>query len=350
MNRKSIRDYGLWMGELPTGRNNDICDVPGVLVGNVSIIRGEGALVPGRGPVRTGVTAIRPHSGNMYRNPCWAGISVFNGFGKSVGIPFIQETGILNSPILLTNTLSVSEAAQGLLTYLLNQNPEIGDNARTPNLVVFECDDSYLNDIRGRHVKSVDAIIALTRAKNEKVPQGNIGAGTGMSLFQLKGGIGSSSRLLRSKETNYVLGLLALANFGLLEDLLINGIPIGQLLSVKTEGYCPGSLILIGITNAPLSRWQLARLAERAFLGLGRTGGISRTGSGEFCLMVSTQGVTSENKISDWKMDDFYQAAVETSAESIWNALFHAQTMEGRDKRIRYALPIKEVLQKLNIL
>lgn len=347
MNRKTPRDYGLWMGELTTGRRNDICDVPGVMVGNVSIIRGEGALIPGRGPVRTGVTAIHPHNGNLYRNPCWAGISVFNGFGKSMGIPFIQETGILNSPILLTNTLSVSEVAQGLLTYLLNQNPEIGNDARTPNLVVFECDDSYLNDIRGRHVKPADAILALTRAKNESVPQGNVGAGTGMSLFQLKGGIGSSSRLLRLKDKNYVLGMLALANFGLLKDLLINGSPIGQLLAFGAEGYCPGSLILIGMTNAPLSRWQLSRLAEKAFLGLGRTGGLSRTGSGEFCLMVSTQGLANEDKISDWEMDDFYQASVETSAESIWNALFKAQTMEGRDKRIRYALPIKEVLEIL---
>lgn len=345
MNRRTLRDLGLWMGELPTGRQNDICDVPDVLIGNVSIIRGEGALVPGRGPVRTGVTAIRPHSGNLYRNPCWAGISVFNGFGKSVGVPFIQETGILNSPILLTNTLSVSEVAQGLLSYLLIENPEIGNDARTPNLPVFECDDSYLNDIRGRHVKPSDAILALSRAKSESVPQGNVGAGTGMSAFQLKGGIGSSSRLIRKKGKTFALGILALANFGMLKDLLINGIPIGQLLSAEVEGYCPGSLILIGITNAPLSRWQLTRLAARSFLGLGRTGGLSRTGSGEFCLMVSTQDPAQEDKISDWEMDDFYQATVEASAESIWNSLFLAQTMKGRDQRIRYALPVEKVLQ-----
>lgn len=347
MNRKTPREYGLWMGGLPTGRNNDICDVPGVLVGNVSIIRGEGKLVSGRGPVRTGVTAIRPHTGNQYRNPCWAGISVYNGFGKSVGVPFIQETGILNSPILLTNTLSVNEVANGLLTYLLNENPEIGNDARTPNLLVFECDDSYLNDIRGRHVKPADAILALTRAKNEAVPQGNVGAGTGMSLFQLKGGIGSSSRILDKQGKDYVLGMFALANFGLLKDLILNGIPMGQLLSVQANGYCPGSLILIGMTNAPLSRWQLEGLAQRAFLGLSRTGGVSRTGSGEFCLIVGTQGMASEDKVSDWEMDDFYQAVVETSAESIWNALFLAQTMVGRDNRVRYALPINEVLHQL---
>lgn len=347
MNRKSARDHGLWLGELPTGRLNNICDVPGVLVGNVSIIKGQGTLVPGIGPVRTGVTAIKPHPGNLYRKPCWAGISVFNGFGKSIGVPFIQETGILNSPILLTNTLSVSDVAQGLLTYLLSENPEIGNDARTPNLVVFECDDSYLNDIRGRHIKPYDAILALTRAKNGIIPQGNVGAGTGMSMFQLKGGIGSSSRLIKKEGRTFVLGMLALANFGKLKDLLINGRPVGQMLSMEGEGYCPGSLILIGITNAPLSRWQLQRLAERAYLGLGRTGGISRTGSGEFSLMVSTDGVDSEDKISDWEMDDFYQASVEAAAESIWNSLFLAQTMEGRDRRIRYALPIDEVMQMI---
>lgn len=348
MERKKPREYGLWMGELPPGRLNDICDVPGVLIGNVTIIRGEGALVPGKGPVRTGVTAIRPHPGNMYQNPCQAGISVFNGYGKSMGVPYLLETGILNSPILLTNTLSVNAAAEGLLTYLLNENPEIGNDARTPNLVVFECDDSYLNDIRGRHVKPADAILALGRANNESVLQGNVGAGTGMSLFQLKGGIGSSSRILRLRNKNYVLGILALANYGLLKDLLINGVPVGLLLSHGDKKYCPGSLILVGITNAPLTRWQLTRLAERSFLGMARTGGISRTGSGEFCLMVSTQGTANEDIVSDFEMDDFYQAAVEASAESIWNALFLAQTMEGRDNRIRYALPIKEVLGLFN--
>lgn len=349
MQKKTPRDYGLWLGQLQTGYHNDLSDVPGVLVGNVTLIRGEGCLVPGKGPVRTGITAIRPHPGNLYRNPCWAGIYVFNGFGKSVGVPFVQETGILNSPILLTNTLSVSAAAEGLLTYLLKQNPEIGNDARTPNLAVFECDDSYLNDIRGQHVKPSDAILALSRANHDRLPQGNVGAGTGMSAFQLKGGIGSSSRLIYKKDKVYVLGMLALANFGLIHDLLINGVPVGQLLWSKLEGYCPGSLILIGATNAPLSRWQLTRLAQRAFLGLARTGGISRTGSGEFSLMINTLGLDLKNQISDWEMDDFYQAVVEASAESIWNSLFLAETMEGRDKRVRAALPHDVVLKLLNI-
>jgi D-aminopeptidase len=345
MKRRGPRDYGLWMGELPTGINNDISDVPGVLVGNVSIVKGFGKLIPGQGPVRTGVTAIRPHPGNLYRNPCWTGIHVLNGFGKSIGVPFIQETGILNSPILLTNTLSVNDVAQGLLTHLLQENPEIGNDARTPNLMVLECDDSYLNDIRGRHVKPWDAIIALSRAGNGPIQQGNVGAGTGMSCFQLKGGIGSASRIVNQRGKSYTVGMLALCNFGQLEDLIINGVPVGIDLRRVANGVVPGSLILIGMTNAPLTRWQLNKLAARASLGLGRTGGVSRTGSGEFFLMVNTTGLGFEDHVSDWELDPFFKAVIETTAESIWNSMFLAQTMEGRDNHRREAIPIEETLK-----
>jgi D-aminopeptidase len=347
MRKHGPRDYGLWMGELAIGSNNDITDIPGVLVGHVSIIKGQGKLNPGQGPVRTGVTAIRPHSGNLYRNPCWAGIHVGNGFGKSIGVPYIQETGLLNSPILLTNTLSVNDAASGLLTYLLQENPEIGIDARTPNLVVFECDDSYLNDIRGRHVKPWDAILALTRAKKGPIVQGNVGAGVGMSCFQLKGGIGSASRVIEVKGRNYALGMLALTNFGRLEDLLINGVPVGIEFKLLTKGETQGSLILIGMTDAPLTRWQLEQLARRSAVGLGRTGGISRTGSGEFCLIVNTSGIYCEDQVSDWDLDSFFKAVVETTAESIWNSLFFAESLEGRDNHVREAIPIIETIKMI---
>lgn len=343
---KAPRQYGLWMGELPTGRNNDIADVPGVLVGHVSLIRGSGTLLPGHGPVRTGVTAIRPHPGNLYRQPCWAGIHVINGFGKSIGVPFIEETGILNSPILLTNTLSVNDVAQGLLTYLLQENPEIGNDARTPNLIVMECDDSYLNDIRGRHVKPWDAILAITRADKGPIQQGSVGAGVGMSAFQFKGGIGSSSRVIEDKGQSYTLGMLALTNFGLQQDLVINGVPVGLELNLRSEGDVPGSLILIGMTNAPLSRWQLQQLAKRSSLGLGRTGGVSRTGSGEFCLVVNTNGQGKrEDLTSDWNLDPYFKAIVETTAESIWNSMFISESMVGRDYHRREGLPIQKTLE-----
>jgi L-aminopeptidase/D-esterase len=334
------------MGQMPVGSHNDITDVPGIMVGNVSLIKGGGPLVPaGGGPVRTGVTAIIPGSKNIYRYPIRAGTEVINGYGKSLGIPFIQEMGILNTPIMLTNTLSVNDVAHGVITYLLQQNPEIGNDARTPNIVVMECDDSYLNDIRGRHVKPWDALIALQRATNGPIEQGNVGAGVGMSCFQMKGGIGSSSRLVHHQGHTYVVGMLVLANFGLLQDFLLSGVPVGQFLTVRGMDYIPGSLILVGITDAPLTRWQLKQLARRSALGMARTGSISMTGSGDFCLMVSTCSSESNEHLTDWEMDDFYRAVVEASAESIWNALFLAQTMEGRDGHIRYALPIEETLE-----
>lgn len=344
--RTTPRNLGLYMGQMPVGTNNDITDVPGVRVGHISLIRGVGPLIPhGRGPVRTGVTAILPRSDNLYRQPCSVGVEVMNGYGKSLGVPYIQETGTLNSPILLTNTLSVNDVANGVITYLLQQNPEIGKDARTPNIVVMECDDSYLNDIRGRHVKPWDAILALQRAAKGPIEQGNVGAGVGMSCFQMKGGIGSSSRLVQDQSgRSYIVGMLALANFGLLRDLLLAGVPVGKLLAQQSMGHIPGSLILVGITDAPLSRWQLKQLAGRASLGMARTGSISMMGSGDFCLMVSTYVGNQNNYLSDWELDEFFRAVVEASAESIWNALFLAKTMEGRDGHIRYALPIRETL------
>lgn len=348
--RQTPRELGIWMGDMDPGPNNDITDVPNVLVGHVSLISGNGKLIPGKGPVRTGVTAILPRgTANIYRQPCHAGIEVFNGYGKSLGVPFIQEMGLVNSPIMLTNTLCVNNVANGLLTYLLNQNPEIGVSTRTPNLVVFECDDSYLNDIRGRHVLATDAQIAIQCATIGPIGQGNIGAGVGMSCFQLKGGIGSSSRMVkRANGQVYTLGMLALANFGLLKDLLIEGVPVGKSLEIgNEEDYVPGSLILLGITNAPLDRWQLSRLAKRAVLGQARTGSISMTGSGDFCLIVSNAFLYDENIFSDWELDEFYRAMVETSAESIWNALFLAETLEGRDGHIRRAIPIKHTMEIL---
>lgn len=344
--RTTPRNLGLWMGKMPVGTNNDITDVPGVRVGHLSLIQGIGPLSPGQGPVRTGVTAILPRPDNLFLRPCKVGIEVINGYGKSLGVPYIQETGVLNSPIILTNTLSVNDVANGVITYMLQHNPDIGNDARTPNIVVMECDDSYLNDIRGRHVKPWDAILALQRAAKGPIEQGSVGAGVGMSCFQMKGGIGSSSRLVQDQSGHsYVVGMLCLSNFGIIEDFLLAGVPVGKLLSKKPLGYVPGSLILVGITDAPLSRWQLRQLARRASLGIARTGSISMQGSGDFCLMVSNHINNEAGFLSDWDLDIFFRAVVEASAESIWNSMFLARTIEGRDGHIRYALPIRETLQ-----
>lgn len=343
--RLTPRQLGLWMGQLPAGEYNAITDVPGVKVGHVSIVRGYGKLIPGQGPVRTGVTVILPPRKNLYVEPCWAGIDVFNGFGKSVGVPFIQETGILNSPVLLTNTLSVNDVANGIMTTLLQENPAIGHDLRTANLVVLECDDSYLNDIQGRHVQPSDVFLAIKRATGGELAQGNVGAGVGMSCFQFKGGIGSSSRIVNyGNGRQAVLGVLALTNFGVMPDFLLNGVPLGSLLPGEADGYLPGSLIMVGMTDAPLSRWQLTRVAQRCMLGTARTGGVSMTGSGDFALMISTAPIQGAEQISDWDLDNFHLATVEAGAESIWNSLFLAETMEGRDCHVRYALPIKRSL------
>jgi len=227
------------------------------------------------------------------------------------------------------------------MTTLLQQNPAIGHDLRTANLVVFECDDSYLNDIQGRHVRPSDVSLAIKRSTGGALPQGNVGAGVGMSCFQMKGGIGSSSRIVNYGEGQQaVLGILSLTNYGILRDFIFNGVPLGQYLPGDQEGYVPGSLIMVGITDAPLSRWQLAKVAQRFALGMGRTGSISMTGSGDFMLMVSTASIDGETRVSDWQLDNFYRAAVEAGAESIWNAMFLAETMEGRDYHLRYALPI----------
>lgn len=359
MTRQTPRNLGLWLGNLPAGSHNDITDVPGVKIGHVSLIHGEGKLQPGRGPVRTGVTAILPHGGNLYTNPCTAGVNVFNGFGKSIGTSFIQENGYTMAPIMLTNVLSIADVASGAITYMLGENPIIGDSGRTPNLTIFECDDQYLNDVRGRHVEPIDAITAIQRANSLPVQQGNVGAGVGMSLFELKGGIGSSSRIVSIHGDRHTVGILTLCNFGHLDDLIIEGVPVGKLLKIKSGGYLPGSIIIVGITDAPLSRWQLEKMAQRTFLGMARTGGISHTGSGDFAIFISNKQpaldierittnrshVVGNDGISDWEMDAYYEAAVEATAESIWNALFMAETMEGRDNNIRHALPIKKTLE-----
>lgn len=221
--RPTARALGLVTGRLPTGPNNDICDVTGVRVGHATRVEGEGPLQPGQGPVRTGVTAILPHGGNLFQQKVPAGLFVLNGFGKATGLAQVAELGTLETPILLTNTLSAFRAADELVSYVLERNPEIGITTSTVNPVVGECNDGYLNDIQGRHVTAEMVRAALDGAAGGPVQQGAVGAGTGMVCFGFKGGIGSSSR----RVDRYTLGALVLANFGRRPDLLIHGVPVG---------------------------------------------------------------------------------------------------------------------------
>lgn len=286
--RVRARDLGIMPGMLPTGPANAITDVAGVLVGHTTIRRGAGSLVRGVGPVRTGVTAILPHGDDLFASKVPAAAEVFNGYGKSIGLVQIAELGQLESPILLTNTLSVGKVADALVGWAIERHPAIGVTTSTINPVVAECNDGYLNDIGGRHVGEAETRAALDGARGGAVAEGNVGAGTGMSCYGWAGGIGTASRLVRADGTTWTLGALALANFGRADDLLIAGVPVGRLLAAAAETTREhGSIIVVLATDAPLDARQLGRLARRVPHGLARTGSHGGHGSGDLALAFS---------------------------------------------------------------
>ncbi len=320
--------------------------------------------------VRTGVTAVVPHPGNLYRERPRAASFVFNGYGKSLGLVQLGELGVLETPILLTNTLSVFTAANALVTRALAENPDIGLTAGTVNPVVGECSDAYLNDIRGRHVTEADCLEALRLAAPGPVPEGNVGAGTGMSCLGFKGGLGTASRQVTfgarpagpesAPGARFTLGCLVLANFGRRADFRLDGVPVGRdLVAAEEPDQLPGGSIMIVLaTDAPLTSRQLTRVSRRAALGLARTGSVGAHGSGDFVLAFSTAGLEpafpSEPVLVRYALaeDDrhfgpLFEAAVEATEEAIVNALFAAETMAGRDGHVREALPIEEVISIL---
>jgi len=368
--RPRFRDLGLAVGKMEPGHLNSITDVPGVMVGHSTIIEGEGPLVPGRGPVRTGVTAILPHGGNLFREKVRGAIHVINGFGKATGIAQVQELGVIETPIILTNTLSVGAAWDALCEYMLEQNPEIGVTTGTVNPVVLECNDGFLNDIRGRHVKREHVISAIRKASGGPCQEGNVGAGTGMSCLGFKGGIGTASRKISGEDPKSVsrgddacqgtVGVLVLANFGRREDLLIRGVPVGLELRIKERDDArvpPGSIVIVLATDLPLSERQLLRAAKRCQGGLARVGSTFSNGSGDFVVAFSTDNrvphdgppVQSASFIQDDSLilGQAFRAAVEATEEAVLNALAKAETMMGRDYHIRYGLPTEEVIEIL---
>ena len=278
---KRLRDYGIEIGVLKTGKLNAITDVEGVTVGHETIVEGDN--------VRTGVTAIVPHQRNIFQNKVPAAIYIGNGFGKLAGYSQVKELGNIETPIILTNTLSVAAATEGLISYTLNQkeNAEV----RSVNSVVGETNDSWLNDIRGRHVTEQHVLNAIENAKSGKIEEGNVGAGTGTICFGYKGGIGTSSRVLPESLGGYTVGVLVQTNFG--GVLEINGVPIAKELQNypyrdKILNDADGSCMIVVITDAPLNARNLERLAKRAMLGLAKTGGIASNGSGDYVIALST--------------------------------------------------------------
>lgn len=346
---KNLREYGVEIGVMQTGSHNAITDVSGVEVGHQTLIKGE--------DIRTGVTAILPHDGNIFQQKVPAAVYVGNGFGKLAGSTQIEELGNIETPIILTNTLSVPTAADALIDYTFQF--EKNSDVRSVNPVVGETNDGYLNDIRGRHVSKKDVLAAIENAKSAPVEQGNAGAGTGTIAFGFKGGIGTSSRKLPEKLGSYTVGVLVQSNFG--GVLQIAGVPVGKelgkyYLSDELNASPDGSCMIVVATDAPLSDRNLKRLAKRAILGLARTGGIASNGSGDYVIAFSTaesvripyqaeNPVQQKPELRNSAMSPLFMAVNEATEEAIINSLFHAQTMKGRDGHTIEELPVDSVLK-----
>lgn len=366
--RMRAREAGIVIGTMPTGQHNAITDVIGVQVGQTTVWHGDGPLVPGAGPARTGVTVIRPHGGNLFEERVAAAYYQFNGYGKCIGIEQIEELGVLETPIALTSTLAIGRVADALISHALVENPEIGISMSSVNPFVGECNDGYLNDIQGRHVGHAEVFSALASASPGPVKEGTVGAGTGMSLFGFKGGIGTSSRQIPISLGGWTVGALVLANFGQPEALLINGVPVGRLLAEERNSEPDrGSIVMVLATDAPMLDRQLKRLARRAVLGLAKTGSMGGNGSGDVVVAFSTaESVRNYRSTEGWvsplavlaesgpdgsseAIDALFQAAIESTEEAIINALFTATTVVGRDGNRREALPIERVCDLLEV-
>jgi D-aminopeptidase len=344
--RMRARQLGIVIGSYAPGPLNAITDVAGVRVGHTTLIAGEGPLQPGVGPIRTGVTVVIPRD-DVWRKKVPAGSFVLNGSGEMTGLSWVAESGFLEYPIALTNTLNVPRVANGVMSWMIKHNPDIGVTDDTLTPVVAECDDGRLNDIQGRHVSEQDVLAALEGAASGSVREGSIGAGTGMVAYGFKGGIGTSSRQLPDKDGGYTVGVLVNANHGRRPELIVSGVPVGRLYEPSppltqtlTPGQSEGSIIVIIATDAPLDNRQLTRLAKRAALGLARTGSTARHGSGDFMLAFSTGNVIPHypkeptyilTHLADTHLNPLITATVEATEEAILNALTTATTMVGRD-------------------
>lgn len=350
------RDLGLIPGNLPPGKNNAITDVPGVLVGQVTLKEGKG-----KHAVRTGVTVVMPSEDGGWERKFPAGQFALNGNGEAMGLMWVNESGILETPIGLTNTLSVSDVQRGILQWVLKKHPKIGTSDDTLTPVVMECDDSALNDIRGFHVKREHAIQAIESAKSGPVAEGGVGAGTGMMTYQFKGGIGSSSRLVDIDGKRYTLGLLLNANHGKRDQLRLLGTPVGKLLQAPLPKLAQeGSIVIVIATDAPLDGRQLSRLTKRAFLGIARTGAIASHGSGDVGLAFSTgnriphypaKALLKLDALSDFFINPLFEAAADAAEEALYNAMISGTTTEGRAGNTVYALPQQDLgtlIKKVN--
>jgi len=350
--RGRIRDFGMDPGILNPGAWNAITDVKGVKVGHKTLIGGDS--------IRTGVTVVIPHEGNLFQEKVPAAVSVGNGFGKALGFTQVVELGNLETPIALTNTLGVFTAAEALVSYTLDLPGNSG--VRSVNPVAGETNDGWLNDIRGRYVQESDVLAALTAAASGPVEEGNVGAGTGTLCLGYKGGIGTSSRVLPVDKGGYTLGVLVQTNFGGI--LAIDGAPVGKELknhymAQQVDHKIDGSCMVVIATDAPLSARNLERLARRSFLALGRVGSFMSNGSGDYAIAFTTNPhcripyepehrVESRAELGNEFISPLFLAVVEATEEAIYNSLFMAEDMAGYKSRFMPALPLEQTLDILN--
>ncbi|UFT98192.1 P1 family peptidase [Radiobacillus kanasensis] len=348
--QKRLRDYGIHIGEMNTGPKNSITDVRDITVGQVTLSDQN---------IQSGVTAILPHLGNIFQEKVLASTHVINGFGKTTGAIQIGELGTIETPIILTNTLSVGLASDALIDYMLEQNPEIGRTTGTVNPIVGECNDMFLNDIRAKVITKEHIMEAIQTASTE-VTEGTVGAGTGMLCYSLKGGVGTSSRIIDLEHGSYTLGVLVVSNFGILRDLTIRGNPIGKTLKERIlqswEEKDKGSIMMIVATDLPVSERQLNRILKRTNTGLARTGSIITNGSGEIAIGFSTANKIPHQKshtlhtlhtIHEEEMDAAFRAVGEATEEAVLNSLVTATAVTGRDGNERPAF--KDLLQSFEI-
>jgi len=379
--RRRLRDLGFSIGRLPTGPLNAITDVAGVRVGHTTLIEGEGPLVVGEGPVRTGVTAVLPHD-DIFFNRVIAGSFVLNGAGEVSGLTQVAEWGLLETPILLTNTLAVGKVSDAAVKWMTRHFPGIGTDYDVIIPLVGECDDSWLNDAVGRHVRSEHVYRAIEQASGGAVPEGSVGAGTGLVTCDFKSGIGTSSRRVSLNggggpaaqagaashpgDGAYTLGVLVQSNFGVMRSLRIDGVPVGELLErlltpSDRRVRNAGSIIVVVATDAPLLSSQIVRLCKRAALGIGRVGSFAAHGSGEIVVGFSTANkvprgpsggiaapiagraaplTASIEVLLDEACDGLYEAIVECTEEAIVNSLCMADEMTGPAGHVAPALPL----------
>lgn len=363
--RKRARALGLRIGKYQPGRYNAITDVRGVRVGHATVVRGAaGPLRPGRGPVRTGVTAILPWKGNIFHERVVGGGFVLNGAGEVSGLTQVQEWGLIETPILLTNTLAVGTVSAATVKYMVDRYPGIGAEFDVLIPLVGECDDSWLNDVAGHHIKEDHVIAALDSARPGPVAEGNVGGGTGMVTCDLKGGIGTSSRRLPDALGGYTVGVLVMSNFGVLEDLRVAGIPLGEMIAPRLADdrrrqYDYGSIVAVVATDAPLQTHQITRVCKRAALGIGRAGSMAAHHSGEIIVGFSTANRVPRKArhrefrikvLVDSSLNPLYEAAIECTEEAILNALCMAEPMSGANKHTVMALEADDVRHVAKLL